>query len=115
MNNQTVIAGTASTWTARIYMAGDYDVARVALRKHCERGACVSINRADYIYTGGEEAGFVVTIINYPRFPRLADELRQDALDLADELIRACSQTSASVETPAETIWLSRRDEGAPS
>lgn len=71
-----------------IYMAGDVAQAKQVCREHCFFvGLCVTVEPVDYIYTGGEEAGFRVGLINYPRFPTTSDDLRTKAFELADTLM----------------------------
>lgn len=105
------LAAKSPSHTAKIHIAGDYRQALEACRIWCEQGACVSVAKTVFVYTGGEETGVVVTLINYPRFPASPDELDGKALALAEHLILALHQLSASVETPRETFWLSRRDD----
>lgn len=50
---------TVDTYTARIYMAGDIEQAKVFMRKECyppNEGLCVTIEPTTFIYTGGEES-----------------------------------------------------------
>jgi len=93
-------------------MAGDYDDARRVCRKACsENGACYSITKMDYIYSGGEESGFVVNLINYPRFPRTYDSLLIEAKQLANRLSIDLCQGSYTITTTNgnENIFFSRR------
>lgn len=104
----------AETCGVRIYMAGDYDTARAVLRKHCSmEGACFSIQRADYIYSGGEEAGFVVNMINYPRFPSNISRIFALAATIGHKLMEELGQGSYTLEeygtTHAESRYVSRR------
>jgi hypothetical protein len=56
----------APTYAVDIYMAVDIDLAKTAMRRYCmDFGFCVNTRPTDYIYTGGEESGFVVGIINW--------------------------------------------------
>jgi hypothetical protein len=58
------------TYAVRLYIAGDVETAKRWLRHECWReGLCVTIEPTTFIYTGGEEDGFVVGFVNYPRFP----------------------------------------------
>ena len=57
------------TYWVRIYMAGDLQIAKHICREFCMVGLCINISETDYIYTMGEEIGFCVELINYPRFP----------------------------------------------
>lgn len=98
------------TYTVDIYMAGDIAQAKQIIRKYCEKGFCVHIYPADYIYTGGEESGFKIGIVNYPRFPASAVDLLAAAKELAELLIDGLFQHSALIISPANTIWITRRE-----
>lgn len=63
-----------------IFMAGDVSQAKLVCREYCYAvGLCVHIEPVDFIYTGGEEDGFKVGLINYPRFPISEPELHERA------------------------------------
>ena len=95
-----------------IFMAGDLGRAKQVCREYCfSQGLCVTIEPADYIYTGGEEAGIRVGLINYPRFPSTEAELLEKAKTLAYRLMCHLCQLSYSIVGPRETIWFSRREE----
>lgn len=99
----------AQSYTVRIWIAGDYADAVRAVREFCEEGACFAVMPCDYVYTGGMEAGVCVTRINYPRFPAGEDEIEAQCMRLAEHLRGRLFQDSFCVETPAKTIWFSRR------
>ena len=93
-----------------IYMAGDLAQAKQVCREYCfEVGLCVHVEPVDFIYTGGEEFGFKIGIINYPRFPADESALRDTATALAKRLMERLCQHSFSIAGPAETEWFSRR------
>ena len=92
-------------------MAGNYANAEEICRQFCERGMCVSIHPTNYIYTGGEECGFVATLINYPRFPKSPVDLKDIAFELAMKLMKGLHQQSFSIEGPEETLFFSTRPE----
>lgn len=95
-----------------IFMAGDLAQAKQVLREYCrEVGLCVTISPLDYIYTGGEESGFCVGLINYPRFPSNVEELHDHAAVIADRLRERLCQDSYSIIGLDETIWSTRRTE----
>lgn len=98
------------TYTAEVFIAGDISVAKQLLREYCLQGFCVSIEPVNYIYTMGEESGFVVRIINYPRFPRTQEEIKQKGIELGELLIKGLHAGSCSVVCTDETIFLSRRE-----
>ena len=104
----------AATLRFDIFMAGDISQAKEVCREHCFAvGLCVHIEPVDFIYTGGEEAGFKVGLINYPRFPIAEPELRQRALTLGHLLMERLFQHSFSVVGPSDTEWISRRPASA--
>lgn len=81
------------------------------IRAECMReGLCVTVEPSTYIYTGGEEAGYVVGLNEYPRFPLGALKLEARALDLAVRLRDGTHQHSVMVQTPTMTHWLTNRE-----
>lgn len=103
------------TYTVRLYMAGDIERAKQLLRAECyppNEGLCVTVEPTTFIYTGGEESGFVVGFVNYPRFPTKPQELVRRATGIAGRLITGLCQWSALLVCPDETVWLNARPEG---
>jgi hypothetical protein len=101
---------TAPTYWARIYMSGPIEAAKQALRAECLReGLCVTIEPTLFIYTGGEEVGFVVGLANYPRFPKTAQSILERAQRVVSVLLAATHQHSAMLMTPESTRWVSLR------
>lgn len=97
-----------------IFIAGDLAQAKQVCREYCYAvGLCVTVEPVSYIYTGGEEDGVRVGIINYPRFPASRDDIRYKAKELADKLLDRLCQHSYSLVGPDETTWFSRRPEVA--
>jgi len=104
---------SVKTYSARIWIAGDYNDARRALKDFCKRGSCWTISKVQYIYTGGEESGVCVTRINYPRFPACPSDIKMEALHLASLLKDRLFQRSFCIEFPDETLWHSDDCEAA--
>lgn len=101
----------APSYPVSIFIAGDYDEARKACQAHCDEvGLCVTVSRATYIYTGGEQDGVVVGFINYPRFPAEPALIEAQAFELGMRLREAVGQESFSVQTPGTTTWFSWRE-----
>lgn len=93
-----------------IFIAGDVEQAKQVCREYCfDVGLCVTVEPVTYIYTGGEEAGIRVGLINYPRFPANSEAIGETAHKLADLLMHRLCQHSYSVVGPDETTWFSRR------
>ncbi len=98
------------TYQIKLYVAGPIDVAKQILRGECLReGLCVTIEPTDFIYTGGEEAGYVVGLLNYPRFPGTPQQLWERAHHIAELLVGGTHQHSILLVAPDTTQWLSRR------
>lgn len=96
------------TYTVRLYMAGDIGEAKQMLREECYReGLCVTVGPTTFIYTAGEEQGFVVGFVNYPRFPTSQGALYERAERIARDLLRRCCQRTCLLVTPLCTVWLS--------
>lgn len=106
-----MIVKTANSFTIRIWIAGNYDRAEEICRTYCEQGYCVSVVRTNYIYTGGEESGVCVTLINYARFPKEPEDLKIHAENLAECLRIGLHQQSFTIEDPEETRFFSVRPE----
>jgi len=102
---------TTDTYWTRIYMAGDVSHAKIVLRKYLfENPGCVNISASDYIYTGGEETGFVVEYINYPKFPKCNTELLVEANVLANHLMAELGQRSCTVMNPEKSVRYIRKE-----
>ena len=100
----------SSTFVVRLYLSGPIDVAKQAIRAETMRkGLCVTIEPTTYIYTGGEEAGYVVGLLNYPRFPCEPQQLEERARDLMEKLLIATHQHSALMVTPERSEWITLR------
>jgi len=101
---------TSMTYWVRIYMSGPIEVAKQVVRAACLReGLCVTVEPTTFIYTGGEESGYVVGLLNYPRFPTTEENLRTRARDLMMELLEATFQHSGLMMTPGATEWVTKR------
>ncbi len=109
--NERIEVKFVSTNFVRIYMAGNMEIANHVCRAYTfQVGLCVTLTKTEYIYTGGAENGFIVELINYPRFPSDHEKLLELAEGLAEELIQANYQLSYTIMTPKKTFWYSRRN-----
>ena len=107
-----MIEKTEPTFTVDIFMAGDLATAKQVCREYCYRvGLCVTVTPADFIYTGGEEAGVRIGLLNYPRFPSSQEDIEGAANGLAMELLERLCQHSVLLVSPSRTTWVTRRDE----
>jgi hypothetical protein len=98
------------TYTVDIFIAGDLGDARRICREFCtERGFCVTVAEAEFIYTGGAENGVRVGCINYPRFPARPEQIWAAALELAERLRTGLCRHSFCLIAPDMTYWRSYR------
>lgn len=95
------------TCAIAVYVAGDIITAKAWLRQYCyDTGFCVTVTPTSFIYTGGEEEGLRVGVVNYPRFPSKPEELEAKAQAIGAGLLKALCQRTALVVGPQNTTWL---------
>src|SRR5262245_57892473 len=114
-------SATVETYTVKIYMAGNVEVAKAYLQQACYQrdcpigGLCTTVEPITFVHAGGEESGFVVGLVNYPKFPAKPDELFAAARELAVGLVLTLSHWwSALLVAPdkSELINVCREIEG---
>lgn len=99
------------TYWVKIYLSGSVELIKNACREYClQIGLCVTVQEVLFIYTGGEEYGVEIGLINYPRFPEDEKAVMSKAVDLADRCRAASFQHSYLILSPDETIWDSIRN-----
>jgi hypothetical protein len=86
-------------WTAK-------DAEDICQRFVNERSLCVTVTKTDFIYNGGREPGFIIGLINYPRFPSNPLVIKERALTLAALLKKRYQQKRVTVVCTDETIML---------
>jgi hypothetical protein len=99
------------SYPVSIFVAGDPREAETICRAYCDQvGLCVTVTETTYVFTGGEEAGVIIGLINYPRFPAEPHDIRNRAVLLAEKLRVGLRQESYTVQTPDATEWFSFRE-----
>lgn len=96
---------------ADIYIAGSSEMAKHYCAEYCMLGLCVSVSDCEYVYTGGQEKGVKITLINYARFPTTQSDITGKAKNLGEFLCRKLHQSSFSVVSPCGSFFISRRDD----
>jgi hypothetical protein len=71
-----------------------------------EVGLCVTLTKTEYIYSKGGEPGFLVGLINYPRFPSSKEDIRKHAMKIAETLLDKLHQKRVSIIFPDETLTI---------
>lgn len=102
---------TVPTIRYDLFMAGDLSMAKQVCREYCFHiGMCFTIEPTTYIYTGGEEEGFRIGLINYPRFPADQEKLKNTITNLAETLRTRLCQHSYTICGPDTSTWNSIRE-----
>lgn len=103
-----------STYQVTIWMAGDLATAHRVMRDVAYRdGACFTVTPSKFIYTGGEEDGFAIGLVNYPRFPSEPMNIDDTAERIARRLLAECNQRTCLLVGTIETKWLVSEPPGA--
>lgn len=96
----------SKSYWVKIFIAGDINEIKSCCRKYCfDIGLCVTVTAVEYIYTGGQEAGAEIGLINYPRFESSPEDVKNTALDLGENLRDYCNQNSFLVMDSKSAIW----------
>lgn len=99
------------TYWVKIYASGPIEVAKQVIRQEClKEGLCVTISPTLFIYAGGEESGFVIGLLQYPRFPTAPEKIYQRAVELAKIILPATCQLSTLIVDPSSTLWITNRE-----
>jgi hypothetical protein len=102
------------SYPVQIFIAGDAAQATELCREYCDdTGFCVTITPASYVYTGGQESGLIVGLINYGRFPSEPRAIFARAKRIAEMLLKGLGQESVSIQAPDKTLWISERTDAA--
>jgi hypothetical protein len=98
---------TVNTFTATIYTGAkehydvvthSYDEAKQILQEYCNTNPlCVTLKQIEYIYKDGNEIGFEIGLINYPRFPSTPEEITNRALEIGNIFRNNFNQLKVSV------------------
>lgn len=95
------------SYCVKIYIAGCYSIIKQACHDFVkEQPLCINLKRVEYIYTGGEESGVVIEIINYARFPKTEAEINNTALSLGNFIKDKANQKSFSIVTPTKSTYI---------
>jgi hypothetical protein len=105
-----------ASYPISIFIAGSLWEAETICLDYCDViGLCVTATETTFCFTGGEEAGVIVGLINYPRFPSAPDVIWQHAETLAARLCSGLKQQSYTIQAPDKTVWFSHRVEDQPA
>lgn len=109
-NIKIMRVSTLPTYRICIYISGSLERIKHTCRKFClTNQLCVTVTPTDFVYTGGEESGACIGLINYPRFPKTEVELRTIAKTLALTLLEETFQHSVLLIDCSTTEWITKR------
>ena len=94
--------------------AGDIAQAKRFCADYCLTGLCVTVTETEFIYKGGREMGFIVGLVNYPRFPSTPEDILGQAELIAMQLINELAQNKALIQTPTEAVYYERPESSDP-
>lgn len=100
---------TDKTYWVWIYIAGDVREIKNICHEYCEVGLCVTVEPLDFVYTGGEQSGARIGLINYPRFPSPKENIWTHAMELAGMLHSRLFQDSVLIMDADNTTWITRQ------
>ena len=84
-----------------------YEIVEKSCKSYCNAiGLAVTLEETHFIYKYGSEPGVKVGLINYPRYPKTADDILKHALALAKNLKDALEQYRVSVVTSDMTYMI---------
>lgn len=97
---------TAQTYRVEICIAGEITRITEICRKYCfKTHLCVTVTPSEFVYTAGQEAGALIRLINYPKYPRSKDKLWKMAVKLAKILWAETYQETILVLADDKTMW----------
>ena len=100
-----------NTYWVEIHVAGELSIIEQVCREYCMKGLCVTVTPERFIYTGGQEDGAVIGLINYPRFPTTQEAVWDSAIELALAIRDRSCQWSVLVMDHNYTVWLTNRED----
>jgi hypothetical protein len=110
-----------ATFTASIYLGlrhgyvgriSSIDEVRQWVQNYCNEAKLgVTFTLTEFIYVDGGEPGVIIGLINYPRFPRSINEIKEKATAIAQGLMELCHQERVSIVFSDETVMLEKQEE----
>jgi hypothetical protein len=101
-----IYTGTKEHYDGTIHF---YNEAKEILQEYCNiNPLCVTLKQVEYIYKDGNEIGFEIGLINYPRFPNTPEEITNKAIEIAMIFREKFNQFKVSIETPEKTFMIEK-------
>jgi hypothetical protein len=111
---------TVDTFIATIYVGAKegyqgiihtYNEAKKLCEDYCDdNGLCITLTNTEFIYTDSNEIGFIIGLINYPRFPFTPEQLTIKAIAIAKLFKKEFKQFRVSIVCSDKTYMLEDDD-----
>jgi len=102
----TIYVGSREGYSNKIHT---YDEAERILQNYCDNNPlCVTLKQIEYIYKDGNEMGFEIGLINYPRFPDTKENITQKALEIGMIFLEKFNQYKISVVSTDKTYMIEK-------
>jgi len=103
-----IFMGSRSGYTEKIF---SYEKVHDICQNYCNDVKLgLTLTKTEYIYVSGNEPGYIIGLINYPRFPDGEVNINEKAFTLAKLLLVNLEQERCTVMTPFETFLLEKED-----
>jgi hypothetical protein len=109
------------TFTANIYVGlqygysgfvSDFNDAHKWLQDYCNKVKLgLTLTKTEFIYVDGREPGIIIGLINYPRFIKPIEEIKENAMNIGKGLMKLLGQERVSIVFSDETIMLEKEDD----
>lgn len=100
------------SYPVSIFIGGRASDIEDQCRTYCDEvGLCVTCTPTTFVYTYGETEGYIVGLINYPRFPSNPEAIWAHAEALAARLCIEANQQSYTIQAPDKTVFYSHREQ----
>lgn len=77
------------------------------LKEYCNNNSlCITLKDTEFIYKNGNEFGFEISLINYPRFPSSHEEITKNAIAIAKILKYKLNQCRISIVCSDKTYMI---------
>jgi hypothetical protein len=105
----TIFVGAKEHYDGKVHT---YEEAKKICQDYCDIVSyCVTLTPTEFIYKDGNEPGFIIGLINYPRFPSTQNDINSKAILIAKTFMHEFNQYRISIQTSNQTIMLEQEND----